>query len=78
MRTAEFEAAMKDLIQRARNASLVIMCAQVVPWRCHRSLIADALMVRGIGCEHITRRQSHRMTPFAQVRDGRLSYPPAH
>jgi uncharacterized protein (DUF488 family) len=81
MQTAEFEAALQALIQRARQNALVIMCAEAVPWRCHRSLIADALMARGIHCEHITsrtRRQPHRMTPFALVRDGHLTYPPAH
>lgn len=81
MQTPEFDTALEELIQRARQASLVIMCAEAVPWRCHRSLIADALTVRGIACEHITsrtRRQPHRMTPFAKVRQGRISYPPAH
>lgn len=81
MQTPEFDAALAELIQRARQAPLAIMCAEAVPWRCHRSLIADALTVRGIACEHITsrtRRQPHRMTPFAKVRQGRISYPPAH
>ncbi len=81
MQTAEFEAALEELIQQAREARLVIMCAEAVPWRCHRSLIADALTVRGNLCEHITsrtRRQPHRMTPFAQVRKGHLTYPSPH
>lgn len=81
MQTSEFETALQDLIERAHKAPLAIMCAEAVPWRCHRSLIADALTVRGIACEHITsrtRRQPHRMTPFAKVRQGHIWYPPAH
>lgn len=81
MQTPEFEAALEELIEQARKARLVIMCAEAVPWRCHRSLIADALVARGQLCEHITsrtRRQPHRMTPFAQVRNGRITYPSPH
>jgi uncharacterized protein (DUF488 family) len=81
MQTAAFEAALQELISRAKRGLWAIMCAESVPWRCHRSLIADALLVRGIQCEHITsrtRRQPHRMTPFAQVRQGHICYPPAH
>jgi uncharacterized protein (DUF488 family) len=55
------------------------MCAEAVPWRCHRSLIADALSVRGIPVEHllsVAQRHAHRLTPWAQVDGTRLSYPP--
>jgi uncharacterized protein (DUF488 family) len=54
------------------------MCAEAVPWRCHRSLIADALLVRGIRTEDImsaTRRQVHTLTPFAKVRGTAITYP---
>jgi hypothetical protein len=54
------------------------MCAEAVPWRCHRSLIADALLVRGIPSEDITsrtRRRPHALTPFARVDDTRITYP---
>jgi uncharacterized protein (DUF488 family) len=56
------------------------MCAEAVPWRCHRSLIADALVVHGIGVAEITsgtRRQVHTLTPFAQVHGTVITYPPA-
>jgi uncharacterized protein (DUF488 family) len=55
-----------------------IMCAEAVPWRCHRSLIADALTVRGVEVRHITSRSEpahHVLTPFARVHEGRISYP---
>jgi hypothetical protein len=54
------------------------MCAEAVPWRCHRSLIADALLIRGIRTEDImspTRRQVHTLTPFAKVRGTTITYP---
>ena len=54
------------------------MCAEALPWRCHRSLISDALTVRGEPVEHIMsagRTQPHRLTPFARVEDGRITYP---
>jgi hypothetical protein len=54
------------------------MCAEAVPWRCHRSLIADALLVRGIRTEDImspTRRQVHTLTPFAKVQGIKITYP---
>ncbi|MGH7937832.1 MAG: DUF488 domain-containing protein, partial [Bryobacteraceae bacterium] len=57
-----------------------IMCAEAVPWRCHRSLIGDALTVRGLRVEDImtpTRRQLHQLTSFAPVRRGVVTYPAA-
>ena len=80
MRTPEFDAGLERLIQLARQKRSAIMCAEAVPWRCHRSLIADALLVRGIRVEHIlsgTRRQEHSRTPFAKVRGHRITYPPS-
>jgi len=55
------------------------MCAEAVPWRCHRSLVADALLVRGVPVVHIIGPQPpkpHKLTPFAQVDDLRITYPP--
>jgi len=57
---------------------VAIMCAESVPWRCHRSLIADALLARGIPVTHIlsaTKANPHRLTSFARVEGGRLTYP---
>jgi hypothetical protein len=55
------------------------MCAEAVPWRCHRSLVADALLVRGIPVEEIIGTQKpkpHKLTPFARVDGTCISYPP--
>ncbi len=79
MQTPEFESALEELLGLASRGQVALMCAEAVPWRCHRSLIADALLVRGIGTEHImslTNRQAHRLTPFAKVHGLRLTYPP--
>jgi uncharacterized protein (DUF488 family) len=54
------------------------MCAEAVPWRCHRSMIADALTARGVAVEHImspVKRNQHKMTSFARVEGTRVSYP---
>lgn len=78
MLTEEFEAELTALMELARGARVAVMCAEAVPWRCHRSLIADALTVMGVAVEHImtrTHRQPHRLTPFARVEGGRLTYP---
>jgi uncharacterized protein (DUF488 family) len=56
----------------------VIMCAEAVPWRCHRSLIADGLAARGVEIEHIltaTSRKPHKYTPFARVEGELVTYP---
>jgi len=78
MQTPEFEQSLDELVQLANREQIVLMCAEAVPWRCHRSLIADALLVRGIRTEDImspTRRQVHTLTPFAKVRDTTITYP---
>ena len=78
MQTPEFEQSLEELIQLAKQERIAIMCAEAVPWRCHRSLIADALLVRGILTEDImspTRRQVHTLTPFAKVRGTTITYP---
>jgi uncharacterized protein (DUF488 family) len=79
MQTPEFEQSLEELIQLAKQERIAIMCAEAVPWRCHRSLIADALVARGILTEDImspTRRQIHALTSFAKVRGKRVTYPP--
>ncbi len=79
MQTPEFRAALEALVEAARNECVALMCAEAVPWRCHRSLIADALTVRGIPVAHIVGakgRQAHQLTPFARVDQGLLTYPP--
>ena len=79
MQTSEFEQSLEELIQLAKQDRIALMCAEAVPWRCHRSLIADALLVRGIRTEDImslTRRTVHTLTSFAKVRGTRLTYPP--
>ena len=78
MQTDEFWTAIDRLIDLARQRQLAIMCAEAVPWRCHRSLVADALTVRGVEVKHITgagEPSPHRVTPFARVEGGRISYP---
>ena len=80
MLTPEFAENLQALIDLARQARLVLMCAETLPWRCHRSLIADALMVRGLKVEHIIsapKLQEHRLTPFARVEGTRITYPAA-
>ncbi len=79
MQTPEFAQAIAELIEMAHRERLALMCAEAVPWRCHRSLIADALLVRGIPSEDITsatRRLIHVLTPFAKVQGTRITYPP--
>ena len=78
MQTPEFEHALDDLIALARERRTAIMCAEAVPWRCHRSLIADALLVRGIDPEEIasgTSARRHTLTSFAHVDGTRITYP---
>jgi len=79
MQTEAFADAVMTLIALAERERVAIMCAEAVPWRCHRSLIADALVARGVAaCEIVSakRLQPHRMTPFAVVEGARVTYPP--
>ena len=79
MQTTEFAAAIDDLIALAKKQTVVIMCAEAVPWRCHRSLIGDALLARGLQVADImtpTSTQPHTMTSFAKVDGDRVWYPP--
>ncbi len=78
MLTAPFEQGLERLLVLAGEKPTAIMCAESVPWRCHRSLVADALTVRGIAVDHImtpTRCNPHRLTPFAHADGTRLTYP---
>jgi uncharacterized protein (DUF488 family) len=79
MQTPEFERGLEKLIELARERRTAIMCAEAVPWRCHRSLVADALAVRGTPVVEILNATSHRdhaLTPFARVRGTTIYYPP--
>lgn len=78
MQTKEFEAGLERIIKLARQKRSAIMCAEAVPWRCHRSLIGDALVVREIRVEDImsaTGLRPHSLTPFARVRKNVITYP---
>jgi uncharacterized protein (DUF488 family) len=78
MQTPEFTQNLHTLMELASEAPTAIMCAEAVPWRCHRSLIADALVARGIPVLEIlsaTKSQSHAMTPFARVDGEQVTYP---
>jgi uncharacterized protein (DUF488 family) len=79
MLTPEFERSLEDLLTMAREHRVALMCAETVPWRCHRSLIADALVVRGLRVKEIVsakRAQAHAVTSFAQVDGTAITYPP--
>ena len=80
MHTKEFKAGLEALIRLAKKEHTAIMCAEAVPWRCHRSLIADSLLAKGVGAEHIMsdkRRNLHKLTPFARIDGEQVSYPRA-
>jgi len=77
MQTEEFEENLERLIEAAEKRATVIMCAEAVPWRCHRSLIGDALFVRGVHVRHIISAGSsrdHTLTPWAKVKDRKITY----
>ncbi len=79
MLTPEFGSGLLRLIDLAGQARVAIMCAEAVPWRCHRSLIGDALLVRGVRVEDIIsekRAEPHKLTPWARVSGDDLKYPP--
>lgn len=79
MQTDGFWRALEELGAVAESMFTAVMCAEAVPWRCHRTLIADALVSKGWRVKHIlsgTKAEAHAMTSFAVVEDGRLTYPP--
>jgi len=78
MQTPEFAQAIKKLISLGKRRKIAILCAESVPWRCHRSMIADALVVRGVEVLHImskTNAHAHALTPFARVAGEEITYP---
>ena len=78
MQTPEFQKNLDDLIALAQSERVAMMCAEAVPWRCHRSLIADALLARGIEAREITsagHSQLHKLTPWAKIRGTQVTYP---
>lgn len=78
MRTPVFATGLDRLLELARQDRVAIMCAELVPWRCHRSLIADTLVVRGIPVAHILSplpARPHELAPHARVIQGEVRYP---
>ena len=78
MLTREFESGLSELRGLTAKGAVALMCAEAVPWRCHRSLVADVLTARGAHVEHIigpSRANPHHLTPFARVSRGRVTYP---
>jgi len=79
MQSQAFGDALEALMQLAREKCVAIMCAEAVPWRCHRSLVADALNVHGVPVVEIMPAGSdrlHKLTPFARVEGLSITYPP--
>jgi uncharacterized protein (DUF488 family) len=77
MWTPEFDVALAALLEAAEAQRVAIMCAEALPWRCHRSLIADALVARGVEVLHLVggKERPHALSPHARVQDGRVAYP---
>ena len=79
MQTAEFQSNLEALIKLAKEKIAALMCAESVPWRCHRSLIGDALTIRGITVADIIgprNRRTHTLTAWARLNNGYVYYPP--
>jgi uncharacterized protein (DUF488 family) len=78
MQTAEFTRGLEELRELTADGPLALMCAEAVRWRCHRSLVADALYARGVEVRHITSRtraEPHKLTPFAVLHGRQVLYP---
>ena len=78
MQTEEFARGLEELVALSRKERTAIMCAEAVPWRCHRSLVADALAIRGIPVVEMlsaTNYRDHKLTGFARVQDLSITYP---
>jgi len=78
MQTDEFQEGLNSLITIAQNKTCALMCAEAVPWRCHRSLIGDALLVRGFDVYDIfsfTNYKPHVLTPWAHTDGNNIIYP---
>lgn len=79
MQTPAFEDSLQDVIALAQKEAVALMCAEAVPWRCHRSLVADALLARGIPVDELVnpaKREPHKLTRFAKVEGSHVTYPP--
>ena len=80
MQTAAFADGLEELRLLTAAGPAALMCAEAVPWRCHRSLVADALLVRGVPSRDIqssNKAEPHKLTPFAQVDGLQITYPPS-
>jgi uncharacterized protein (DUF488 family) len=78
MQTPAFASALAELIALGQKGCVCIMCAEAVPWRCHRSLVADALTAHGVEVRHIMapdKTPQHELTPFAEVHGDQVTYP---
>jgi len=78
--TADFESGLTELLELSATKRTAVMCAEAVPWQCHRSLIGDVLTARGVEVRDIltaAKAEGHRMTPFARVEGGKVTYPGA-
>jgi uncharacterized protein (DUF488 family) len=79
MQSKEFESGINELIKIAKKYTTAIMCSEAVPWRCHRSLVSDAMIVRGwkvVDIISMTKSQVHKLTLFASVNGTEITYPP--
>jgi uncharacterized protein (DUF488 family) len=77
MQTPEFKKNLDALIELAKREQVVVMCAEAVPWRCHRSLVADAIVARGVEVKEITsatRARPHPLTPWGRVNGNQVTY----
>ena len=81
MASSDFGAGLDRLMRLAGQARTAIMCAEAVPWKCHRSLLSDSLVARGVRVEHILtsgKTEEHQLTKFAKVEGSRVTYPGPH
>ena len=80
MQSEEFQSALAEVIDWSQTRHVVLMCAEAVPWRCHRQMISDALVARDVSVTHIIapgNRTAHELNPIARVQNGMLVYPSA-
>ena len=79
--SSEFGVGLDRLVRLAGQSHTAIMCAEAVPWKCHRSLLSDSLVARGVRVEHILApgtTEEHHLTKFAKVEGPRVTYPGPH
>lgn len=78
MQTTDFEKGLEELIRETEKGLTAIMCAEAVPWRCHRSMVGDAMIIRGFDVEDIfteKKEEPHKLTSFAKVDGLKITYP---